>query len=71
MSDSESDLERVSSVKSIPESYETVPFPIDFKFKVGIEDIFSSTVKFAFLLKKDKELPYNTTTTTKKGKGVF
>ena len=56
MSDSESDLERASSVKSVPVRFETVPS--DQEYKIKIFDCTGTRVdKFGYTLKKGKKLP--------------
>ena len=57
-SDSESDIERVSSVNSTKESFDVVPENKDYKFKL-LSNIESSNVKFSYTLKKGKDLPYS------------
>ena len=56
-SDSESDIERVSSVKSNVDNFETVPKDLEFKFKMQ-NIIGRKLAKFSYVLKEGKELPY-------------
>ena len=57
MTESDSDIERLSSVGSTIESFDVVPHDQEFKFK-----LFTWTgkllVKFIYPLKKGKDLPY-------------
>ena len=57
MSGSESELERLSSVDGVKESFDVVPYDQEFKVK-----IYAWTgkflVKFIYPLKKGKDLPY-------------
>ena len=69
-SESESDIERVSSLKSEPESFDINPFDKDFHLKMYTSKS-KNPVKIIFPLKKGKTLPYTTITKTKKGRGTF
>jgi hypothetical protein len=70
-SDSDSEIERCSSVKSIPEVFEKVPANADFNFRFFGSQCSKSGTKLIFPLKVGKELPYLTHTITKKGKGNY
>ena len=69
-SESEGEIERVTSVKSQPESFDVTPFSKDYNLKIFTSKS-KNPVQLVFPLKKDKTLPYNTVTKTKKGKGSF
>ena len=66
MSDSDSEIEVVSSQKS-PEEFETVPSDENYTMKVTGPN----STKFKFTLKKGKELPYDTSVCTLKGQGMY
>ena len=70
-SDSDSDIERCSSLKSIPEVFDRVPANVDFKFSFFGSQCSKSGTKLIFPLKAGKELPYLTQTITKKGRGIY
>ena len=63
---SDSDFEKVSSQK-VSETHDHVPDDNDYNIKITGK----SAAKFTFTLKKGKELPYQNTVVTKKGKGTF
>ena len=67
ISDSESDIERLSSVKSIPESFETVPLSTDYQFRMFGSGCSKAGTRVSYELKKDKPLPYSAPVATKKG----
>ena len=70
LSDSDSsDIERVSSTKSIPECFDVVPVSKEFEFRFFGSDCSKSGTKVIYTLKKSKVLPYSFPTKTKKGKG--
>ena len=71
MCDSDSEIERVSSEKSTPEWFDAVPFSKDYQLKMFGGGCSKSGTKLIFPLKKDKSLPYTTSTTTKKGRGIY
>ena len=50
-------IERVSSLKSIPKSFDKVPDDMDFKLKLKTE---ATTQKLIYRLKKGSALPYTT-----------
>ena len=66
-SESESELERCSSVKSAPETFESVPETKEIPFKMFGSSCPRKGTNFMFTLKEGKTLPYWTTTITKKG----
>ena len=66
MSDSDSEFEVVSSQKS-SEEFEIVPVDENYTMKVTG----TNSCKFKFTLKKGKELPYDTSVCTTKGKGMY
>ena len=68
-SDSGSEIERVSSEKRAPPTFDKNPFDQDFRFKLFGQHCSKSGTKFQFPLKEGKILPYSTITITKKGKG--
>lgn len=68
-SDSDSELEQVSSLTSSPESFDLVPKNIDYKIKLFGPECSKKGISFLYTLKEGKELPYSTKTVTKKAKG--
>ena len=63
-SDSESDIERVSSTKSTQDSFDQVPQDQDYRFKLyDWNGHFLD--KFVYKLKKGKDLPYSVPKTLK------
>ena len=70
-SDSDSVIERVSSVKSTPESFDVVPADKDYQLRLFGSGFSSRGTKLVFHLSKNKELPYVTKTITKKGRGKY
>ena len=64
-------IERVSSVKSTPESFDVVPAKRDYQLRFLGSGFSSRGTKLIFRLNKDKELPYVTKTITKKGRGKY
>ena len=64
-------IERVSSVKSTPESFDVVPDNRDYQLRFLGSGFSSRGTKLVFKLNKDKELPYVTKTITKKGRGKY
>ena len=63
MSDSDSDcgeLVRMSSTKSLPSEWETVPESKDFQFKGRLHGPTEKKSKIVYTLKKGLELPYST-----------
>ena len=71
MSDSESEIEKCSSIRSAPECFDTVPETKEFKLKFFGNQCSKAGTKISFPLKEGKDLPYHTKTITKKGKGMF
>ena len=69
-SSSESDIEVVSSQKSVPVAYESVPETQEFKFRIFGTQCSKNGSKLSFHLKEGKSLPYLTITETKKGRGI-
>eukprot|EP00092_Neocalanus_flemingeri_P094867 GFUD01120667.1.p1 GENE.GFUD01120667.1~~GFUD01120667.1.p1 ORF type:complete len:109 (-),score=32.03 GFUD01120667.1:193-495(-) len=65
---SESEVELVSSLKTPPVLYDKVPATQKFKLKLFGGQCSKAGTKLRFQLKEGKDLPYNTTTITKKGK---
>ena len=68
MSESESDIERVSSGTLV--SFDLAPVSKDYNMKLWGSGAKSAS-KLIFEVKKDKPLPYTKLHTTKKGKGNF
>ena len=60
MTDSDSDLDSITSVKSKELCYTTVPQDKKYKIKVFDSTGLKRVAKFAYVVEKGKELPYKT-----------
>ena len=68
MESSDSDIEKCSSFSSTPESYDTVPDDMEFKFRMFGSGCAKNGSKIAIDVIKGKELPYETKRKLKIGK---
>ena len=70
-SSSESEVELISSQKTAPVEYDKVPHTQEIKMRLfGGQCSKKSGTKLCFKLLEGKDLPYHTTTITKKKKGI-
>ena len=65
-SEGDGEIERCSSLRSVPDSFDNVPESKDISFKMFGSDCSRKGTNVVFALKEGKTLPYWTTIITKK-----